>query len=66
MNAHKKSVIGNALFGAMNELGHLWQIKNTGKPEDMERQHTVGKVQNRIRKAVDILGGVDFLIRHGA
>lgn len=52
--------LASALFGAQNAICYL----RCYAPESMEV--AVESEQNKIRKAVKILGGVDFLLEIGA
>ncbi len=64
MSNSDKLTLAGALFGAQNELSELWLLHNVDGGE--ERQSQIEAVQEKIREAVKVLGGVDYLLEIGA
>lgn len=56
----------SALFSAQNTLTGYWQSLNTGTADDLAAQVEVECTQDMIRKAIEALGGVDYLCSLGA
>lgn len=64
MDRNKIVTVASAIFAAQNSLTDLWHFYNTDATDAEQKQ--VDAVQEQLREAIRILGGVDILLEMGA
>lgn len=66
LTTEEKVQSASAVFNAQNSLSLAWNAINTGSPEAKVLQRELHEAQVCLRRTVELLGGVEFLIDNGA